>query len=1018
MKSRALLNILSELNLLATDAVYFRESKSVDKFNNFSAEIIKKINIIQPDAFYIFNNQPYILFFDLSKNVDSLREREIHKQVWSFDNSPLIFIIKNDEIKLFNAFDFNKNKQELQEILLTPDERRSKFSFWQLQSGESWEWLQQEYYKNNITKKRVNHKLFENIKSVREILMDPIHDNPLNEDKANILILRLIFIRYLIDRNVQLDEQYIRGSSIIERRRSFSLLVQDRNLLIDFFNALNSKLNGVLFEDVDINITEFQAEALSFVFSDAKHFGQDSFFRGTDFYFEIFDFSIIPVEVISGIYESLISPDTRDEQSAIYTPAYIVEYILTETVDKYINNSMTAECKVFDPACGSGIFLVQAYRRMVDKEIATIDKKITKTRLKEIAQNNLFGIDLNAHALKVTCFSIYIALLDYQDPKTILDNFVFPELINENLFQANFFDLEHPFNKKIKIKSLDFILGNPPWKSNKELYHLNWLKGSGNITGRYEIAQSFLIRSKDFMEINTVSALIVTSTLFYNVSDTTKEFKRKFLTTFCLDLFFDLSPVRKLIFEEKNSPAAIVYFRLSDGREHLKNIVKHISIKSNIFLKHFKSIVIEKQDYKNINQIYFLDNDWMFKLAVYGGPLDFNFLKRLNRIDYKVKDLLSGERYVKGDGIYKGTPKRNFNFLVNKSIIETEGIEKYYTNVNVNNVLTENDVFLESGRKESLFAGHSILLKHRTKDETDIVVSFVDRPVVFRHGVYGITSENNIDELKLLYGYFISRLFTYYQFLTSSAWGVATRPEIKLDEYISFPFLNPAMEVKKEVVAKVDTFISHLKNWYNTFDLGQPPFSDKDYEVINSIVQDIYKITPIEKNLIDYVYDVSRFQFQASRQYKFSKKVNGNKDFLDKYIKIFIDQFSNIYEDEDLRIDVYPLNYFIAMNFSFSNDTASRDKVIFHVTDTDEKEVLRRLAEKLSISQIVSTNDPSKNLYIQKDIKGFEENSFYIIKPNEYKCWHSAIAWHDVAEIRDAIEQAEINHLTTDSNES
>ena len=120
----------------------------------------------------------------------------------------------------------------------------------------------------------------------------------------------------------------------------------------------------------------------------------------------------------------------------------------------------------------------------------------------------------------------------------------------------------------VKQNTPKFILGNPPWKSKKEdKVHVDWLNNNNKTVGRFEIAQSFLLRTQDFMSDETQSALIVTSTIFYNVSQKTKEFKKDFLTTFCIEKFFDLSPVRRLIFEKKNSPASIVYYRLSKNND-------------------------------------------------------------------------------------------------------------------------------------------------------------------------------------------------------------------------------------------------------------------------------------------------------------------------------------------------------------------------------------------------------------------------------------------------------------------
>jgi len=104
-----------------------------------------------------------------------------------------------------------------------------------------------------------------------------------------------------------------------------------------------------------------------------------------------------------------------------------------------------------------------------------------------------------------------------------------------------------------------------------------------------------------------------------------------------------------------------------------------------------------------------------------------------------------------------------------------------------------------------------------------------------------------------------------------------------------------------------------------------------------------------------------------------------------------------------MSVEVYNLDHFIALNFVFSEDKP--EKKITEGKGKDEKMVLEKITKTASISQI------SKDLFIQKDIKGFEENSFYIIKPNEYKCWHRAMAWYDVAEIKEAIQTAELDRL-------
>lgn len=1011
MVNKGLKDLLIGLGLYNTDTVFFFKKDEGKIFKFPSRETEKKFNIIKPTAFYVFNDQPYILFFDLTANNDPTREQEIHKQVWSFDQSPLVFIVKDGDIKIFNAFSYEKKVNRLQEIKLNVSENRDEiFSFWNLQSGATWIWLQENHYKNTIQNKRVNQKLFENIKLVRETLTNKSNEGYLSEDDSNILILRLIFIRYLIDRNVKLDTEYINGSEIIERKKSFSELIEKPRKLNEFFSKLNDKFNGVLFKDIKIQLSKIQATALAQVFNGEKP-ESGSLFDGTDFYFEVFDFSIIPVEVISGIYESLIDENTRKLHSAVYTPSFLVEYILSNTIDNFFKerkNKTLTDCRIFDPSVGSGIFLVQAFRRMVDREISLgNDAKISKVRLREIAQNNLFGIDINLQALKVTCFSIYIAILDYQDPKTILDNFHFPRLIDENLFCANFFDTTHTYNKVIHSLEPNFILGNPPWKSTKEDTHTNWLKTTNQVTGRYEIAQSFLLRSKDFMGPQTISALIVTSTIFYNVSQTTKQFKRDFLTTFCLNSFFDLSPVRRLIFEEKNSPCAIVFYHLSIGEQYLKNIIKHQSIKSNTFLKYYKTLVIEKFDQKNIQQKYFIENDWMFKVALYGNTLDFILLKKLENNSIKISDLIDEKTIFKGAGIERGKEGKYYPGLENLPIIENNAVKPYFSSAKKLKTLKKEETNLSRGRKVEIFKGYKILFKEQNQDESDPLISIMESTCVFRKGIFSIASVTDPAKLKIIYGYLLSDLYTYFLFIRSCSWGVSTRPQTRLDEeYLAFPFIEAENKINVKLTKLVDEFLAPFKEFYSRFTLGDPSVDKSILVNINLIIENLYTIKNYEKDLIAYTLDISRYQFQENKQDRIIRKIHNDHNVLKSYVEIFRSEFEKIYENEYIHVDVYPLFHFIAINFSFEKQKPNHEiNIISTDENTDKNLVFKALSNSISISQV------TKDLYIQKDIKGFEENSFYIIKPNEYKCWHKAMAWYDVSEIKEAIQSEELERL-------
>jgi len=1028
--SKELTSLLNELELLSNEAVYFIDE--VEKWNSLvSSETKKKLEKINPTAIYIFNEVPYILFFDLTNCSDIEQERNIHKQVWSFDQAPLAFVIKTNEVKIYNAFVYEKAKG-LQEIELTEGQaKKDIFSFWKLQSGSTWKWLQ-EYYKSNKQNERLNRvhqKLFDNIKQVREELRTIPN---FSEDDSNTLILRLIFIRYLIDRGVKISPEFITGKTIVEKRISFSELIKNQEKLYPFFTELNEIFNGVLFKDA-ISLTVRQTEYLAWVFSEKNSPNQNSLFDGTDYYFNIFDFNIIPVEMISGIYESLIDPETKNADSAFYTPLFIVEHILSKTIDEFFKqdeNKSKSECIVFDASVGSGIFLVQSFRRMVDREIElTGTKNISKERLSDIAVKNLWGIDINPEALKVATFSVYIAILDFEEPSTIMDKFHFRDL---NFYHADFFETEkdHILNETIKNISFDFLLGNPPWRKDKKVKHLTWVNSSNTynkkVVGEIEIAQSFLLRALEFMNENTICSLIVSSPIFYNISSTSRIFKRKFLTSTNISSILDLSPVRRYIFDGKKieidqktgekktkllgGPALIITFKRTDGN-YMESVVEHTSVKSNLFTKQYKALVIEKFDRKQILQSHFIDNEWMFKVALYGNTLDYRFLRRLGENKVKIIDLIDNESVFSGAGIERGANPKFFPELIELPIIENKQVKKYYTKLSPLPIrLDEKDVYLSRGRNPEIFKHYKILFKEQNEDESNPLISFADEVLVFRKGIFSISSKND-DFLFELYSYLTTDLYTYFLFVTSCAWGVATRPAIRFkEEYLSFPFIESSN--KYELITLINEFLEPLKIHYmQEFPMGEPVVNAVLKAKINKIINQTYQINGYEQDLIDYVLNVSRYQFQESKiklitDFNYTDK-NYYRNFnfvIEHYAEVFFSEIEHIYPDEYLSIEVYNLNHFVALNFVLSKEKSTQ-KINFETKEKDERTLLNKIAHTASIS------DLSKNIFIQKDIKGFESDSFYIIKPNEYKCWHRAMAWYDVAEIKQMIEADELEYL-------
>jgi len=572
---------------------------------------------LKPVAFFCVDNKPIVLFYDSPRN-----KEELFKAIWNFNESPIIIINESNSVEIFNGLSYLKDKKTLEK--LADESKLNDFSYFELVTGKTWQTYEDENkfkYQN-----RVDYKLLENISDAREQLIG--YEIP--TDIANALIGKCIFIRYLIDRHVRIKfDDTLREWS----NNEFCSLLASKTRTIQLLNYLKEQFNGEAFLLDDNNLKNIPEDA----FDVLRRLMQGvEIATGQMSLFDVYDFSIIRVEFISNLYEHFIGEKNQANKRAYYTPVFLVDYILTETVEKYFDkNPHEYNCKVLDPACGSGIFLVQTLRRMIEhyQDIYKITSKKTKNFkdiLRKIAEENIYGIDQDKNAINIAIFSVYLALLDYQEPKDI-ENFKFPNLINKNFFTNDFFNLNAEFNDILKNIKFNFIIGNPPWKrgSDEKALFLKYLKlrdikesnkENNNppiIISNKEIAQAFLWRTSDFSCSQTKCALIVTSKTLYNLN--AKEFRESFLHYHFIDKVFELAPVGEEVFQSANTPCVVLFYRYSYCNKTDQNIIEHIVIKPNRFFSLFKIFMLQKNDCKEIVQSRLKENDWLWKVLIWGS---------------------------------------------------------------------------------------------------------------------------------------------------------------------------------------------------------------------------------------------------------------------------------------------------------------------------------------------------------------------------------------------------------------
>jgi len=250
-----------------------------------------------------------------------------------------------------------------------------------------------------------------------------------------------------------------------------------------------------------------------------------------------YEFSVLPANILGQVYEQFLGkiirltpahhaivedkPEVRKAGGVYYTPTYIVDYIVTQTVGKLVQGKKpgprgaVSKLKILDPACGSGSFLLGAYQFLLDwnrdeyikdgpkkwstgrttrlYKTDTGEWKLTTDERKRILLNNIYGVDIDPQAVEVTKLSLLLKVLEGEDEQTISQQLVLfhqrvlPDLANnikcgnsligpdfyngqqmtfldeEETYRINAFAWEAEFPEIMKNGGFDAVIGNPPY---------------------------------------------------------------------------------------------------------------------------------------------------------------------------------------------------------------------------------------------------------------------------------------------------------------------------------------------------------------------------------------------------------------------------------------------------------------------------------------------------------------------------------------------------------------------------
>lgn len=934
---------------------YFSE---IDKCDNLSWHDRRVLHKLAPYAAYIIDGSVLAVFFD---DLNKRNDIEIQGKIWNAQ-VPVVISDEGDFIKVYNgkSMDLDVGKQiKLHDIAtynMSQCDEKNNFSYWNITNSMSLE-----LFEKSMGKKSLNDFLISNLRYITKKLKDDYKIS-----FANKLMLRVLFIRYLIDRGINIGYMGL-DDNVKHSQEVFLNIIQNKEDFLKLISYLKERFNGNLFEiDEQKECAEITKESLEMLhdFLTAKEDMQ----TGQLCLFPFYDFAIIPVELISNIYEILLGKEKQDKDKAFYTPEYLVDYIVNRTVGKYLVKEK--QCKVLDPSCGSGIFLVKSLQKILECNAEKNGFLKDKNKINALIKDNIYGVDYNEEAVDVTIFSLYVTLFDYQDPKR-LDEFKLPLLKNENIFFGDFFDEEKM--KPIEKISYKFILGNPPWGNVKQKNYRTYCSDRNVTAQNGEICVAFLLKVQEIGNANTECSLVIPSKILYKGKKPSVDFRERLLRNVQLEQVLEISAVRKQIFKGAIAPAAVLSFVCKEGCFSHK--VEYISLKPNKYLKLFGIIMIEPDDIKYVEQKLFLENDELWKMLVYGGYWDFELLTNMRKSFKTIKSIASEYNLVMKKGLQDNEgDRKDSSHLVGRRILQSEeSIDHFMLDESASSIFEKDKI--HRPRNPEIYKGPYVLFK-KGLDCSDYTIRavYAEKDFLYRETINCIKgSENDKKILLNLCGLLNSSLFSYFNLMLGSSAGIE-REQIFLDELEEYPY------------AYSDDLVQLVQEM-------QQIEGDADTEELKSkLDQCVLKMYGLQNNhFIDYILSTQIPMLCGTYQETKCDTLTMTK-YASILARIWDEHFgqSGVY----YTMTVYPniKGKFAALQVELSFEKSKEDILV--VEDVEEDINL------LTNFMIYQLNDC---FYQTKNIVEFSEDSFVIVKPIESKNWHPAMAIKDSYKVLNAV---------------
>lgn len=681
-----------------------------------------------------------------------------------------------------------------------------------------------------------------------------------------------------------------------------------------------------------------------------------------------YEFSYIPVELISRIYEEFLAggddalfnqKEKKKQEGIYYTPSHLAQLLVDEIMPLHDYNKVDIkEFTVLDPACGSGIFLVLAFKRLVQWWRLQNDLKQPDIKTLKNILYCIYGIDKEYQATKLAAFSLCLALCDELSPKQIIDELKFTDLTENQILHCDFF-IEHLLEKenltesllqqksafnKIRTKKFSRIIGNPPFdRGALNAYGRMWKRENIEIP-QGQIALKFLSEALEFLEPGGLQCLIIkSSSLLYNSSSI--EYKEKLFSNYNVLQILDFTPLGRnnSLWDGADVASAAIFIR-NEKPDFSKNIL-HLVFRRTKAVKERIVFEVDDYDFHFVKRNDAINNPFIWKINLFGGGRINTLIgksKILNSFEYFLQknDCITMEGYRKG---LKGEKRPEYMFRL-PSLPSTALVNDYINFDKLEKIST--DTNFVKVPEEKFFNFPNILLYENLGAEKIPVFLNKTRSFSFKANV--ISLKSNIDDINLLENIAKnfktnSDFYRFYIYSTSSQVLINLNTAILKKDYMQLPYIENREEFLNEI----------------------------DLNIINDV------------NV--YYQDFLRHGERSKILNKIAEKEF--KDCIEFYSDAYCRLLNEMQNDEKKTFQLHEVNELYDSSYIC---------VVFKFQKTGTKKNIQWKKNTIENIDVISEFEISSRLNSKRILRYYHsDNTIVFVKPNQKRYWLSHIAYRD-----------------------